>query len=234
MSDSVLDYVSWLGEFPLSPFQEKLDSLIPEELEGTDRYELVLMRFRMLIGDLLVMYRLIGQIIRRLDRDFINLQKKDYTPKSEPEDDMFYVLSLINLDFISYLLFSRILMDKVARLLYSVTKGERPSINRFVDWKKKISKEQRIVPSELKELIINTPWFDELKDVRDDYVVHNGYALHGISNWDTIILRSITNNSEIKYDITRIQNMCDDISGFLEKLNNYLCVNFEKLPIKIE
>lgn len=233
MLKNILEYVPWLGAWPLRPFQEKLDSLVPDELEGTERYEFVLMRFRSLVWDLLIMYRMIGQVIRRLNRDFINLRNNDHTPKREPEDDLFYVLTLVNLDFTSFILLTRILMDKVARLLYNISKGDRPSIKRFVDWKRKISKDEVLVPTKLKELIVNTPWFDELKDVRDDYVVHDGYTALGVQNWDTLVLRSITDSTEIYYNHEKIQKLCDDILDFLKNLNNYLCDNFEILPVEI-
>lgn len=161
------------------------------------------------------------------------MRNDNHTPKSEPEDDLFYVLSLVNLDFTSFILLTRILMDKVARLLYNISKGDRPSIKRFVDWKKKILKDEVIVPPNLKKLIVNTPWFDELKDVRDDYVVHDGYTAYGVKNWNTLILRSITDGTEIHYDTTKIQKLCDDIPNFLDNLNNFLCDYFEILPVEI-
>ena len=236
MPIKILDYESWLGKWPLQPFMEKLDELKPQELKGTKRYVLVLMEFRVLISDILSFFRYIGAILKRLNDNTLKCLEPDLTPKRGKEFP-FGVISLMNIDLISFVLFARILMDKISPLLSKiVVGGDKPSKNRFNDWRKKIDKYEGNGLEELKKIICNANWFDELKNLRDDYVVHHGLFFHNIVFADSKLgfqLRSQLKKEEVFLSIEKVKEVSQNIFQFLEELNKFLCDKIDLLPIEI-
>jgi len=237
MSESVLDYVTWLAESPLGTFFEKLNNLEPDIVRGTNRWKFVTMGFRGLYFDIVMMFRLIGQILRRLNRDLSNLRKpipKKWSP-SDPEDERFYVLSLAKIDFTSLIIFLGILLEKVARLLHNISEGDRPSPIRFSKWRNDIIKGKFLVPNDLIKLLMNTSWYDEFNNLRNRYTVHYGYSIGSVvmAIKTEIQLLSHYKKEQIMYDINDIQRLCDDIYRFFEDLNEFLYDNFDSFPIRI-
>lgn len=237
MSKNIFEWEKWFGS-PLSLFFEKLNSLDPEELRGTDRWKYVTSGFRGLYFDIVMMFRLIGQITRRLNRDFENIIEH-YPPRgkwspSDPEDELFNVLFLAQIDFTSLIVFLGILLEKVARLLHNITKGNRPYSIRFSKWRNEIRNEKYVVPDDLKKLMEDTPWYDEFYKLRNKYTVHYGYSIGGIINNTKIQLLSHNEQeTEIIYDIEDIKKISSDIYLFFNDLNEFLCGNFDIFPIKM-
>ena len=243
MSEKILKWDKWFST-PTLPFYELLKTLDPEEVKGTDRWQYVTMGFLGLYYDIIMMFRLIGQIMRRLNRDFLNLIKEremyararageriKWEP-SDPEDESFNVLLLAKLDFTSLISFFGILLEKVARLLHRISVGDRPGPRSFTDWRKDIINGKFLVPSDLEELMRNATWYDEFYKLRNRYTIHYGYSVGSIINYRTLQLLSHY-EEEIMYDINDVQRLCDDIYQFFEDLNKFLCDNFDKLPIRI-
>ena len=197
------------------------------------------MGFRGLYFDILTMFRLIGQIMRRLNRDIVNLGKpmpKKWLP-SDPEDDLFNVLSLVKVDFASLIIFLGILLEKVARLLHNISVGNRPYEIRFSKWRDEIRNGKYVVPDDLKELMENTPWYDEFHKLRNKYTVHWGYSVGGIvkfiSSISLQLLSHYKKDAEIIYEVNDINKLCKDILNFFTEFNDFLCDNFHLFPIRI-
>jgi len=177
MSETLLEWQKWFGD-PLNLFFEKLNTLDPEKLRGTNRFKYVTEGFRGLYFDIIMMFRLIGQIMRRLNRDLLNLIKEQeiraqmaagrrvkWTP-SDPEDDTFNVIFLAKIDFSSLITFIGILLEKVARLLQNITIGNGPGLS-FTDWRNKIINGTFLVPNDLEKIMRNTIWYDEFDKLRN-------------------------------------------------------------------
>lgn len=239
MSENVLDYTNWLAGDPMGPFFEKLNTLDPESVRETVRFKFVTFGFRGLYFDIVIMFRLIGQIMRRLNRDIVNLGKptpKKWSP-SDPEDDLFNALSLVKVDFTSLIIFLGILLEKGARLLHNITTGNRPSSIRFSKWRNDIKNGKYIVPTDLKELMINANWYDEFDKLRNKYTIHWGYSVGSIvkfiSSISIQLLSHYKEDAEIIYDVNDINKLCNDILNFFTEFNDFLCNNFDLFPIRI-
>ena len=142
MEYALLDYVSWLfTSSPLGAFLERLRELKPDELKGTKRYKMVLAGFHALVWDVLIFSGHVGWIIRRLDVDISHCLEPDLTPKRGRRlaTIPFETFSLLAVDLSSLILFGRILMDKIARLMHNIIVGEAiPSSSDFTDWRSKV------------------------------------------------------------------------------------------------
>ncbi|MFH0748726.1 MAG: hypothetical protein V1915_02245 [Candidatus Bathyarchaeota archaeon] len=224
MSDTLLEWRKWF-EDPLDFFFEKLNTLDPEKLRGTNRFKYVTWGFRGLYFDIIMMFRLIAQIMRGLDRDLLNLikmqekhaqmtagQRVKWTP-SDQEDEKFNVLFLAQIDFSSLIIFYGILLEKIARLLHNITIGNRPGPRSFTDWRNKIITDKFVVPNDLKKLMKNTIWYDEFDKLRNKYTIHSGYSIGGIINYSTFQLLS-HEEKEITYKINNIENLSKSIYLF--------------------
>jgi len=238
MSQKILDYECWLVGSPLGQFLSRLDELRPQALKETKREVLVLTRFRVCIWEITAFSRYLGWILERLSDDFSKFLEPDLTPSHGKTVEFWATIYPVNLDFISFILFARILMDKISSLLHMIVVGEdKPSEISFYDWRKRVGDYEGEGLEELKKIINDADWFDELKDVRDDYIVHHGMLLSpsiGIVG-EQIELRfySHTRKRDVAFTIKKIQKLSDDIHQFLEDLTGFLCDNLDLLPITI-
>ena len=234
MLEKLLNWEIWYVN-PLNPFFEKMNEIEPEKVKGTNRWYFVTPRFRGLYFDIVSMFILIGQILRRLNRDFLNIKKpipKKWTP-SDPEDELFLKSSLATIDFNSLILFLGLLLEKVARLLRGISRGDRPGPLSFTDWRKDIINGKFLVPSDLEELIKKTFWYDDFEKLRNRYTAHYGFHIGGILNSNALQLLSHY-EEEKRYDIDDIQKLSDEIYRFFEDLNKFLCDNIDSFPIHIK
>lgn len=235
MPEKILDWETWFTSTPLSPFIEKLDTLDPEKVKGTNRWKYVTPIYRFLVWDIITMFRWIGQTLRRLNRDFHNVINDDHRPKKEPEDNYFNVLFLVNIDFNTLIGFLGILLEKVARLLYNSTEGNRPYSIRFSKWRDDMVNGKYLVPNDLEELMRKTLWYSKFEKLRNKYTIHYGYSIGGIvDNTKIQLLSHNEEDKEILYNIDDMQELCYDVISFFEELNKFLCENFDSLPIKIK
>jgi len=232
--EKLLNWEMWYVN-PLNQFFEKMNELEPEKVRGTNRWYFVTPKFRGLYFDITSMFILIGQILRRLNRDFLNIRKpipKKWTP-SDLEDERFFLISLATIDFNSLIVFIGILLEKVARLLRCISVGDRPGPLSFTDWRKDISNGKFLVPSDLEQLMENTLWYNKFDTLRNKFIIHHGYHIGGIINKTAFSLSSHYRDRKTTYDISDIQKLCNDIYHFFENLNKFLCDNFDSYPIRI-
>ena len=243
MITKILDHTSWIGSFPLSPFLNKLDEL--KSAEGKRRI-LILTKFRVSLYTILTTYTWIGFIIKRIDDDLYNdleCHKKlqlvsqgvrvtaDELPPSNP--------FLTNIDIVSLFVFFCILMDDIARFLRLLMRGEStPKTKDFDKFKKTLDNCEGQKLEELNRIIQNTDWYQDLKDLRDHPIVHrgdknSGIGIHGESIG--IYLRYVEKKKIKETFISNrdIDGICENVHVFLKGLNEFLCRNFDFLPLEV-
>jgi hypothetical protein len=228
----------WIGSFPLNPFLKKLHALKSVEEE---RNFFSSVRFGVSTSTMLTTYTWIGFILNRIDEDFsCNLEffkKLDLVNQGVAVDKLPpHKANLINIDIISLIIFFNILMDDVMHFLGFLFKGQiTPDMKSFFHFKNSLGKLkiQGQNSEELKSIILNTDWYEDLKKMRDKHIVHKGVKDSGISS-QGIYLRYINNKrieekfiSNLEIDI-----MCENVFNFLEKLNMWLFKNLDNLPLK--
>ncbi|MHC3128782.1 MAG: hypothetical protein IBV52_01715 [Candidatus Bathyarchaeota archaeon] len=239
----ILKIKPWIGSFPLSPFLKKLDEL--KFAEGNRRI-LILTKFRVSLYTILTTYTWIGFILKRIDNDLYNdleSHKKfqlvskgvrvtaDEMPPSNP--------FLTNIDIVSLIVFFCILMDDIARFLRLLMRGEStPKTKDFVIFKKTLDSFEGQKLEELNRIIQNTDWYQALKDLRDHPIVHrgdknSGIGIHGESIG--IYLRYVEDKKikETFISNLEIDKICENVYGFLKGLNEFLCRNFDYLPLEV-
>lgn len=243
MMTKILKFKPWIGSFPLSPFLKKLDEL--KSAEGNRRI-LILMKFRVSLFTILNTYTWIGFILKRIDNDLYNdleSHKKfqlvskgvrvtaDEMPPSNP--------FLTNIDIVSLIVFVNILMDDITRFLRFLFRGEStPKTKNFDKLKKTMNNLEGQKLEELNRIIQNTDWYQELKDLRDEPIVHRGDKDSGIGISGErigIYLRYIKDRKirETFISNLEIDKICENVYGFLKGLNEFLCRNFDYLPLEV-
>jgi hypothetical protein len=93
-------------------------------------------------------------------------------------------------------------------------------------------------PDELKNIILNTSWFDEIRYIRIKYAIHHNHSIGGILNNNAVQLVSHLRDDDKKtlertYHINDIQKISDDVLQFFDTLADCLCDNFNMLPFRI-
>ena len=119
--------------WPLALFYNKLREIDTAQItKDSPRWFLISADFHAFNAEIQSFWNMIRLIKARIDES-VKGAKKDPYP--------FRYIGPINVDFFSYIIFYKILMDKIARLLYKVTSGgHKPSCVRFEDWRKNIGK----------------------------------------------------------------------------------------------
>jgi hypothetical protein len=226
-----IDWKKWMSS-PLAAFLEKLQTVKPREVSNTKRHKFVLTKFHVEVWDIISYGHKIAWILKRLDDDvkIILASHKKGIP-SYP----FGTLQYTSIDLDSFLLFSRILMDKIARILRDIIDdGKGLSGTSFFCWRKNVDKHQGDNFEEFKQLIKKADWFKDLKDLRDDYVAHSGISIGGVILDRNISFQLISKNG--KQQIVSLDKMIllsDQLYNFIQDFNELLCKYFNVLPIKV-
>jgi len=239
----ILKCKPWIGSFPLSLFLEKLNEL--KSAEGKRRI-LILTKFRVSLFTIFTTYTWIGLILKRIDNDLYNdleFHKKlrlvsqgvrataDELPPSDPH--------LTNIDIVSLIVFLNILMDDIARFLKFLFRSEStPKTKNFDKLKKTMNSLEGQKLEELNRIIQNTHWYQELKDLRDKPIVHKGQKDSGLGIQGErigIYLRYIQDRKirETFISNLEIDRICENVYGFLKSLDEFLCRNFDYLPLEV-
>ncbi len=216
--------------WPLAPFHDKLREMDSTKIKKDSiRWFLISADFHAFNAEMLSFFDMIRLIKARIDENVRGAIKDPYP---------FQYIGPINVDFFSYIIFCRILMDKIARLLCKTSSGgHKPSCVRFEDWRKKIGKYEGKGIEKIKTVIENATWFKDFKDLRDDYAVHHGWVISHLGrNGDEISIEVNTYQKKdpIRITYTDIEKIHDNIVSFLEELNRVLCNNFEQIPFEMK
>jgi len=146
---------------------------------------------------------------------------------------------LTNIDIVSLIVFVNILMDDITRFLRFLFRGEStPKTKNFDKLKETMNNLEGQKLEELNRIIQNTDWYQELKDLRDKPIVHRGHKDSGIGihgNRIGIYLRYIQDRKirETFISNLEIDRICENVYRFLKDLNEFLCKNFDYLPLEI-
>ncbi len=241
----ILNCPSWLGSFPLNPFLKKLDEL--KSAEGKRRI-LILTKFRISLNTILITYTMIKYIIQRIDIDLSNdldfLKKLDLvgqgvevTADELPPSNS----HLTHIDITSFIIFLNILMDDVTHFLQFLLRPideQTPQTKDFHKLKKTVSNFEGQKLEELSRIIQNTEWYEELKELRDKHIIHKGEKNSGIGRNGNNIGIYLRYRQKRKITEKYISNLeidkyCENTNNFLKDLNEFLCKNFDYLPIEV-
>jgi hypothetical protein len=238
----VLKCEFWLRSFPLGPF---LARIIELETARGKRSVLILPDFRVSLFSIRTIFIWISHILTRIDNDLDNAltfhKKTESADEGIPIDELLPLMnpSMTNIDVISLIIFLNILMDHVARFLKFLFRSEStPKTKSFYDLKKSLKdfKSPRLL--ELNKIIQDTDWFQNLKNLRDHPIIHRGekHSQIGIHKERIgIHLRYVENRmvKNVFLSNLEIDKICKNIYHFLEDLNEYLCTNFDYLPLEV-
>ena len=148
---------------------------------------------------------------------------------------------LTHLDIISLIIFLNILMDDITRFLRFLLipiDEQTPKTKDFDKLKKTISSFEGQKLEELSQIVQNTRWYEELKELRDKHIIHRGEKNSGIGiigNEIGIHLRYMEKGTIMEKYVSNLEidRYCENIYNFLKDLNEFLCKNFDYLPIEV-
>jgi hypothetical protein len=240
----VLNHTPWGGAFPLSHFNKKI-----HEFEVVDERQNVLknLYFQYSLGTVSTTYQWLVNIIERIDENFFNVIPHSKILARVSQGDRIHYdelppikVPVINLDVYSLIIFLDILLDDTSRFLeYLFIEPHFLKFGCFKDLKYSMNKcgGERI--EELNKIIQSTDWYLELNKLRNQPVVHIAARQNMIERRGDnvgIYLRTRTSKykiSEIKFMSNLvIDELCDNVHSFLKELNNFLCNNFDYLPME--
>jgi len=216
--------------WPLNPFFNKIREMDTTQItKDSIRWFLISADFHAFNAEIQSFFGMIRLIKARIDEN-IKVVRKDPYP--------FQYIGPINVDFFSFIIFYRILMDKIARLLNKVTSGgHKPSGVSFEDWRKQIGKYEGPEIEKIKTVIENATWFKDFKDLRDDYAVHHGWIishLGRIGDEISIDINTYQKKNPIRITYADIEKIHNDVVCFLKELNQVLCDNFNQIPFEMK
>jgi len=239
----ILEFEHWIGSFPLNPFFQKLNE--SNSAEGKRRV-LILTKFRVSLFTILITYTWIGFILKRIDNDLYNdseflkkLQLASQGAKVTADELPPSNVHLTNIDITSLIIFLNILMDDVTRFLKFLFKGKStPQTKSFDKLKKTINNFEGQKLEELNRIIQDTDWYKELKDLRDKPIVHKGDKDSAIGRHGKrigVYLRYVEERKIREKFISNLEidMICENVYRFLKELNEFLCKNFDLLPLEV-
>ena len=243
MTMKILKSGPWISSFPPKPFLEKLDEL--KSAEGK-RKILNLTKFRISLFTILTTYTWIGFILERIDNDLYNdleflekLQLASQGVRVTADELPPSNTHLTHIDITSLIVFLNILMDDVTRFLKFLFRGEStPKTKSFDQLKKTMNNLEGQKLEELNGIIQNTDWYQDLKDLRDKPIVHRGEKDSAIGRHGEkigIYLRYIQDQEVRETFISNLEidTICKNVNNFLTDLNEFLCENFDYLPLEV-
>lgn len=240
----ILKSESWWSSFPLNPFKGKIEKI--KIVDGKRRI-LILGKFHVSLWTIMNTYVWIREVLRRTDDNFSNdlefhkktdLASQGIRVKADELPPSNLLLTCI--DVVSLVVFLNFLMDDVARFLHFLFIGNSvPKTNNFEQLKKSISSFKGTKITKLIDIIQNTPWYDELKILRDKPIVHHRNLTSGIGligNEIGIHLQYVQNQKILGKFISNLEidRFSNNVYHFLIDLNEYLCDNFDYLPLEVQ
>ncbi len=145
---------------------------------------------------------------------------------------------LLNIDIHSLIIFLNILLDSSVRLLdYFLSGAKKPSKRNFYRFKKDLDLYTGIHFDQFCEIVNKTAWHKELKDLRDDPIVHHPASYSGVNYGNEIgITLAHIHDRKLKQRVFTSKDVdfyCDSVFSFLLELNNFFVDIFDDLPLII-
>ena len=250
--------INWRKEYYLSRFVDEILKSSNTTRIGKWRVE----KLWLYNKDLRHIFSDIALIVSRINRDgsrfnrreeifHISHSRKLTVSESEELENLNLIVDYFLLDVRSLLIFIMIFMDKLARFLSQIiTKnGDQMKHRSFRSFKNELMKLKGGEIQKFAQLIANnTGWFKDVKDWRDDFVVHDPGAGGAIVFKDGKAYAALTRREgrdrEPKYLImdSRAEDIpTDGIDEILHQLkellkifDEYLCSHINILPLKGE
>jgi len=252
---SPLKEIDWRAEYNLGKsFREKLES-------GKINIEVSLGKKLWLKSfDLHCVFLDLALIVSRINEDGAKVNRREelfeiahdrmWTDEEEKEyKSLGYTVNYLMLDVKTLLINIMIFMDILTQFLSLCIKSKKqPRSSSFARFKKDLKNYRGRGIDELKEMIYeNTDWFDEVKDLRDDFIVHHPAARHTLEFHDGIAHIPLTTTKK-GYDqrhivlgaiaksisIEKIDSTLSQLKELLKELNEYLCERINTLPFEAE
>ena len=192
-------------------------------------------------------YRWVAEISRRIDDNLYNetgrfdilrraSQGERIIRDNLPPANSF----LTTLDINSLIMFLDILLDDASRFLeYLFIEPHFLKFSSFKDLKNSMNNCEGERIDDLNKIIQRTDWYLELNRLRNESVVHVGArdSMVGMQGENVgIYLRTRTKRDKISEETfmsnLEIDELCDNVHSFLRELNDYLCNNFDYLPLE--
>ena len=250
-----LQEIDWENQFYLMEFKRKLES------EKTNIEEHRRERLWLRCTDLSYIFIDIALIVLRINEDCskVNrheelfdkaLKREPWTNEEEKEiASLRYAVNYFNLDVRTLLVNLVVFMDSMARFLsWTIKSKKQVKSKSFVEFRKDIVKYKGKEVQKIRQLLDEkTHWFNEIKNLRDDFIIHHAAARSGLEILDGethvplttskggypkqhITLGAVTKNIPMK----EIDAVLSDLKNMLKNLNNFLCERINQLPIKTE
>lgn len=252
-----LQEVNWRKEYYLSRFIDKL-------LKSSNKIGIKEGQVRNLWlynKDLRHIFHDIALIVSRINQDGAGINRMEelysiansrrWTDSEEEEmENLDRVVSFFLLDIRSLLIFIVVFMDKLARFLSLIIdkKGKNLKNRSFKSFKADLGKLTGKEIEEFGRLISNnTKWFKEVKDWRDDFVVHHPGASGAMISRNGKPYAALTTRKKIsgesKYiimdsqamdiPIEELDKILLQLKKLLKVLHEYLCTHINILPIEV-
>jgi cell division protein FtsB len=251
----LLQEIDWENQFYLMEFKHKLES------EKTNIEEHRCERLWSSCTDLSYIFIDIALIVLRINEDCrkVNRHKKLFDKALKGEswtneegkeiESLHYAINYLNLDVRTLLVNVIVFMDSIARFLsWTIKAKTQVKSKSFVKFRKNIAEYKGKEVQQMRRLLDEkTHWFNEIKKLRDNFIIHHAAARSGLEILDGethvplttskggytrlhITLGSVTRNISMK----EIDAVLSDLKCLLKNLNNFLCERINQLPIKIE
>ena len=203
----------------------------------------------------------IALIISRINEDGTKVNRREelheiahgrmWTDEEEKEFESFsYAINYLVLDVKTLIININIFMDVLAKfLVLFIKKSEKlPESKNFPRFKKHLKNYKGREIDELKKIIYeNTEWFDDIKDLRDDFVIHHPAGRHALEFFDGIAHIPLTttkkeyNRGHIidgaiakSISLEKIDSTLSQLKELLKELNKYLYEKINTLPFEAE
>lgn len=227
----LFDYSKW---FKSNPFRQLYNLTLPDIKKSNFPKRFFKKWNRFIIPDVIYFQRFLVQTLNRIDDNAIKVCYNDFTTIQFEKLNLFQLAAFdaLKIDMTTYLLYSKIYMNKIAKVLSLFTHNGYSS-DSFNSW---YINSDKIIEPDLKNIIKNAKWFENVKFMRDKYIVHNAWSDGSIIIHPVITLRFfsyVKNFLEKRISIIDIYNLDNNMHNFSHKLNDYLCKNLNKIPIKV-
>ena len=191
-----------------------------------------------------------GTKVNRREELFEIIHDRHWTDEEEREyENLGFGVNCLLFDVKSLLINITIYMDVLAKFLSLCIKSNRQPRNRSFERFRKDLKNYRGPEIEVLKRIVNeyATWYDEIKNLRDDFIIHHPAGRHALEFFDGIAHIPLTttkkeyNHGHIidgaiakSLSIEKIDSTLSQLKILLTELNKYLTEKINAIPFKAE